>query len=207
MRRAGAIFVAGTLAWFAVSAADAQSPANAEAERAAAGGRYLIVRYDDYAPRVAENQAHQGIELERRLFELFDRYDAKLVVGVIPEPVSGDIDGYDPYVADADWLSRPEDPWVVLLREYVDLGVVEPALHGYQHNRRTPAGHRPGEFAAQPYEWQRDELEKGRAKVAATVGRSVDVFVPPWNAWDANTARALSELGIPWLSPDLHHAE
>jgi len=207
MRRMRFTLVVCTIGWLAVGVAGAQPQSDAEAASVVATARYLIVRYDDYAPRVVAPEAHHGIELERRLFDLFDQYDVKLVVGVIPEPVSGDIDGHDPYVADADWLSRSEDPWVALLRKYVELGVVEPALHGYQHKRHTPPGHRPGEFVAQPYEWQHDALKRGRARVAAAVDRSVDVFVPPWNAWDTITAKALSGLGFHWLSPDLHHAD
>jgi len=168
--------------------------------------RYLVVRYDDYAPRMVDRAGRQGIELERRLFELFDRYDAKLVVGVIPEPVSGDIDGHDPYLSDPQWLSRADDPWVTLLRTYVQKGVVEPALHGYQHKRNTPPGHRPGEFKGRPLDWQSQAIATGRDKLAAAVGRPIDVFVPPWNAWDAHTAEALDTAGFTWLSPDLHHA-
>ena len=70
MRRARAILVAGAIAWFVVSPADAQLPSQAETARAAAGVRYLIVRYDDYAPRVAPGSSQKGIEIERQLFTL-----------------------------------------------------------------------------------------------------------------------------------------
>jgi len=178
----------------------------AAAESFTHAGASLVVRYDDYAPRDTSSPDVPGLELERRLFELFKRYDAKLIVGVIPEPVPGVVEGTEPYAGDPEWLSRPDDDWVALLRRYVESGVVIPALHGHSHKRATPSGHRPGEFIGREYDWMVRVLTEGRVRLSAAVGRSVDVFVPPWNAWDRNTARALEEAGFTWLSPDLHHA-
>jgi hypothetical protein len=34
-----------------------------------------------------------------------------------------------------------------------------------------------------------------------------DVFIPPWNAWDANTIRAAWQSDLSYFSPDMHHAD
>ncbi len=180
------------------SATDAVSP------------RYLVIRYDDYAPITPYDRGSSGIEIERRLFDLIARYQARITVGVIPFPVSESVaPPHDPAkLAPSDsWLSHSDDPWVVLLREYVDRGVIEPALHGFEHRRRSLPGHRPGEYRHQPEQWQRDTLALGLQSLSNAIHRPVRVFVPPWNAWDAFTARALADLNVEWLSPDLYHAE
>jgi len=170
---------------------------------------FLIVRYDDYSPRIPMHQIDAGEELETRLFELFRRHRARLVVGVIPFPVM------DPEQQELDplsdntppsWLSQPNE-WITLLREYVHNGTVDPALHGYEHRRHPPTGYRHGEYRLQPYAWQLASLRQAQQMLSSSLDSRVDVFVPPWNAWDANTARALEELEFTWLSPDLNHAE
>jgi predicted deacetylase len=172
--------------------------------------RFLVIRYDDYAPVTPYDRGSNGIEIEQRLFDMVARHHVRLSVGVIPFPVA-DIDApeHDPAkITPSDsWLAEPDNPWVRLLREYVDRGVVEPALHGFEHRRRSALGHRPGEFRNQSFEWQRAAITLGRDALSSAIGGPVRVFVPPWNAWDANTAKVLAALNFTWLSPDLHHAE
>lgn len=172
--------------------------------------KYLIVRYDDYSPRILALGISADIELETRLFDLFRRHQARLVVGVIPFPM------IDPTAEELDpsstkkpnsWLSQPDNAWVELLREYVHNGTIEPALHGFEHRRHPPSGYRPGEYRLQPYQWQLDSLRQGQHILSSSLDTRIEVFIPPWNAWDENTARALEELEFTWLSPDLHHAE
>lgn len=177
------------------------------AQSAPAPTELLIIRYDDYVPRNTPGPNVPGIDLERRLFELFAQYHATLIVGVIPNPAAGPAESDKPYVGDPAWLTHPDDEWVKLLRDYVESGVVIPALHGHTHQRSTPPAHRPGEFVYRDYDWQLRMLEEGRAKLAAAVGKSIDIFVPPWNAWDQNTAKALQASGFTWLSPDMFHAD
>jgi peptidoglycan/xylan/chitin deacetylase (PgdA/CDA1 family) len=169
--------------------------------------RFLVVRYDDYAPVTLYAGWHPPA-LERRLFELFERHRARLVVGVTPFPVATNSESDDGAgaVSGPSWLEEADNPWVVLLQDYARQGVVEPALHGFEHRRHTPAGHRPGEFCGAALAWQYQALRLGRDVLAKAVGRPVRVFVPPWNAWDANTARALIDLGFEWCSSDWQHA-
>ncbi len=172
--------------------------------------RFLVIRYDDYAPITPYDRGPNGIEIEKRLFEMISRHHARLTVGVLPFPVAGiGAPEHDPakLTPSDSWLAEPDNPWVRLLREYVDRGVVEPALHGFEHRRRSALGHRPGEFRNQSFEWQHAAITLGRDALSAAVAKPIRVFVPPWNAWDADTVKALAELDFTWLSPDLHPAE
>lgn len=172
--------------------------------------RYLIVRYDDYAPVTHYQREHSDTTIERRLFQIFERQGAKIVAAVVPFPIDDQsIHVTDPTFANAEqsWLSDEGNPWVLLLRDYVERGVVEPALHGFEHRRVPETHYRHGEFRRRSFDWQRKALKLGRDVLSDAVDARITVFVPPWNAWDADTARALSELDFEWLSPDLHHAD
>jgi peptidoglycan/xylan/chitin deacetylase (PgdA/CDA1 family) len=187
---------------------------------ASAADRFLVVRYDDYAPVSAYTHAaeagpevprpvDQTPEVEARLLDLFQRCHARIVVGVIPFPILSPADppkSPDSLSLDASWLADRENPWVALLRQYVASGTIEPALHGYEHRRNTPPTHRPGEFGGQPATWQRDAIRRGRDALSRALDGPVSVFVPPWNSWDTATAAALDDLGFAWCSADAHHA-
>lgn len=193
----------------------------AAATSALAADRFLVVRYDDYAPVSAYTHAAESgpaaprpveetPQLEARLFDLFQRYHGRIVVGVIPFPIVSPADSPKPpeTIAPEDsWLADAENPWVVLLRQHVASGTIEPALHGYEHRRYSPPGHRPGEFGGQPADWQHSAIRRGRDVLSRAIDGPVVVFVPPWNSWDAGTAAALEALGFAWCSADAHHAD
>lgn len=186
------------------------SPAIVIAQNQQDTNHYLVVRYDDYSPRIPMHQVTAGDELETRLFEMFRRHQAKLVVGVIPYPVIIPTEAeLDPAYANLEhsWLAQPDNPWLSLLREYISNGTIEPALHGYEHRRHPTSGYRHGEYRLQPYAWQLESLRQAQKILSSSLETPIEIFVPPWNAWDANTARAMEELEFTWLSPDLHHAE
>jgi hypothetical protein len=171
---------------------------------------YLIVRYDDFSPISPYDGRPRKMETEKRLFDLAGKYNAKVSAGVIPFPVAEQdaerrIPAATPLMQS--WLTIPSDPWVQLLRQNVDRGVVEPALHGFEHRKRSLPEHRPGEYRRQPLGWQRESTRLGRDAMATALQKPVRVFIPPWNAWDANTVDALKQLEFEWLSPDQHQAE
>jgi predicted deacetylase len=80
-------------------------------------------------------------------------------------------------------------------------------LHGYQHNYvSTDAGllklKNYSEFAGLPFDEQRDKLKKGTA-IFAQQGVRPDVWVAPAHSFDANTVRALGDVGIRTISDGL----
>lgn len=169
--------------------------------------RYLVVRYDDYAPAGYDPHVSGSLATAKRLFERFEKHKSTLAVGIVPYVGAHAVvpsDSEPGKQFGGGWLLG-DDEWVTLLRDYVSRGVVEPALHGFEHHRTSPHNHRPGEFAAQPYDWQLSRIRMGRGALEHCLGTPVRGFIPPWNAWDANTVNALDDLGFQWLSVDLHH--
>lgn len=172
--------------------------------------RYLVIRYDDYAPISPYEGPRRRIETEQRLFELAERYGAKISVGVIPFPIADqEAAPRDPAkTTPADsWLSDEGNDWTRVLKEKTQQGIIEPALHGFEHRRTSRSQHRPGEYRGQDANWQRQTLRAGKEAMELLLQQQVHVFIPPWNAWDAATVHALEELDFKWLSPDQHHAE
>lgn len=89
----------------------------------------------------------------------------------------------------------------------------EIALHGYSHiNTLTPARWRigrrisdwcrtsNGEFAGLSLEEQTRRVVEGKRELERVFGSQICSFVPPWNAYDANTVAACREAGICVLS-------
>lgn len=171
---------------------------------------YLVVRYDDYAPVVPYSRTTVDASLEERLFLLFQRESAVLCAGVIPFPIADPSSPRrDPESASMEesWLHDASGRWTTLLRKYVDAGVVEPALHGFEHRKNTKSGDRPGEFRGMTADAQRAAIRVGRSALDQALDQTTAVFVPPWNSWDRNTAAALAENGFTWLSADLHRGD
>ena len=83
----------------------------------------------------------------------------------------------------------------------MEAGVVEVALHGYSHQSVSDK-YEDGlsEFTGTDFEVQLDKIEKGKAYLERIVGRKIDVFIPPYEAYDANTLKALEQAGFRCLS-------
>lgn len=86
-----------------------------------------------------------------------------------------------------------------ILRDAIEAGAVEAALHGYCHQATTQTWPRT-EFAGLPYDEQLDKISKGKEVLEETVGTQIATFVPPWNSYDANTVRVLEDLGFTCIS-------
>ncbi|RMD67171.1 DUF2334 domain-containing protein [Candidatus Parcubacteria bacterium] len=142
---------------------------------------YLVFRYDDVA-------LDHPSDMDLKVIGIFQSQGVPLTIGVIPK--GGGRDG-----------SRIDAGRKALTRA-IQRGGVELALHGYQH-RASPLqpqcefrGDRNRQFAM---------LSEGRRIVQEMAGRSVDIFIPPWNCHDGNTLAALSKVGFKALSSDLSH--
>jgi hypothetical protein len=92
--------------------------------------------------------------------------------------------------------ARSDHPSLVVLNQ-----------HGYRHERRHGARSRWDEFGGhRPYPDQYGSIAAGRARLDALLGSALSgrVFTPPAHKYDAETLRALVELGFSVLSSSVH---
>ena len=84
-----------------------------------------------------------------------------------------------------------------LLRGGLREGQLEVALHGRSHR---PGLVRHSEFVGLPAPEQALRIAEGQRFLERELGAPIRVFVPPWNSYDENTLRALTELGFSAVS-------
>jgi hypothetical protein len=87
------------------------------------------------------------------------------------------------------------------LRDAIDRGVVDVALHGWNHRTRAQR-HPHSEFAGLSVAEQRERIRRGRTLLHETLGVDTDtgVFVPPWNSYNDATLIALEQEGLTCIS-------
>jgi len=138
----------------------------------------VVFRYDDYSAR-------SDTAVERRLFESFRSRNIPLVVGAIPcIGATGRDDGEVLPHEKAD-----------LLREAVEMGTVDVAVHGYCHVKTGWWT----ELAGLPYEEQLFRLQRGRDLLKEAMGVEAATFIPPYNAYDRDTLRVMQQVGYACL--------
>lgn len=157
----------------------------------------LVFRYDDYANA-------SPMDLDRGIVAALREAGVPCTFAVVPSdtPPDGQV---DPEVK----LNPLTPEKVALMREAAAAGVVEVAQHGFNHEmftRKTRAGQARGEFNERPYAGQRLRIEKGRNSLEELLGVRVETFVPPFNTYDLDTARALEDLGFRTLSASFRGA-
>jgi predicted deacetylase len=144
-----------------------------------------IIRFDDFCPTM--NWA-----LWDQIEPILLKHGIKPIIAVVP-------DNNDPTLT----VNAPRADFWEKVRSWQAAGWTI-ALHGYQHLYSTPD---PGlmkinsysEFAGLPYQEQRDKLEKGLA-IFAENQISVQTWIAPAHAFDANTVKALLDLQINVIS-------
>lgn len=151
----------------------------------------LIFRFDDYSART-------DTDLELKVFQAFRQHHLPLTVGVVPYVVDGDVHSPAPQNL------LPLPPFKAqILKQQIQSGPVEVAQHGYSHQALHGDSQLTySEFAGMDYRAQMERLRKGRELLESLLGVSVTTFIPPYNAYDWNTTRALRELGYTCLSAD-----
>jgi len=166
---------------------------------------YVIFRYDDFSAdpngvrTPLREQLWQG---EQKVDAIFAKYHFPYVLGVVPGSVA--VNEYPGWVGGAEFSVEQDSEKVLWLRRAVQEGRVEVAQHGFCHQRNTAKGHNIGEFREISYEQQLRFLRKGKAVLTqALEGREPLVFIPPFNALDSNTAKALRQEKFSVLSADL----
>lgn len=144
----------------------------------------IAFRYDDFS-EISDSV------IEKKVAELFQKYNFKLTAGVIPfgiEEVNGETRIHP--------LTQRKGEF---LKEYSDKGVFDIALHGFNHTWRIN-----GEFAGLDYFEQKNMLSDGRQQIFDAVGIEASTFIPPWNRNDLNTLKALEDLSFKCISSNEH---
>jgi peptidoglycan/xylan/chitin deacetylase (PgdA/CDA1 family) len=146
--------------------------------------RYII-RIDDIHPRLD----WAGFW---RLRALFERFDIKPLLSVIPENKDETLFREKAY----------PDFWNLMRELQAQEWAI--GMHGYQHVYVNKEGgvlglHKGSEFAGLRYEEQREKLRMGK-EVLARERLSTDVFVAPGHAFDDTTVRALEDTGFRYIS-------
>jgi len=150
----------------------------------------VVFRYDDFSNDTP-------LEFDRRLIEAFRSRGASATFGVIPferQQLEG-----EPYYAFPQKVLPLRPDKADVLAEAVREGTVEAALHGYIHQEIAP-GPPWTEFATLPYEQQRRKIVEGKRLLEAVLPSPPLTFVPPFNSYDANTLKILTEQGFRILS-------
>jgi predicted deacetylase len=148
-----------------------------------------IFRLDDLAPNMQ-------VENYFKIKHLFDKFDIKPIVGIIPENQDPKLKYYPRCYFDF-WehiLLLQKSGWEI-------------ALHGYQHklnsNNAGLLGINPyGEFAGLPYKVQRSKL-RAALNIFKKYQIQTKTFMAPAHSFDRETLRALKELKITQLSDGL----
>ena len=150
---------------------------------------HVTLRLDDYSAR-------SNTAFEDALIEIAQRNQFSILFGVIPFVCDG-------YVRDIS--QQHEIPLdykkAQILKEAIASNAIEVALHGYRHQTVTPKGRgKPTEFSGVDSAIQHTLIERGKAYLEDQLGLPIQIFVPPWNSYDANTLLALEALEFDCLA-------
>lgn len=140
----------------------------------------IVFRYDDF--RLVNDSTNEKVVR----FLLKERIP--VVLGVIP------CDDNETLVLDKDYRFLP------YLKEHISDGSVEIALHGLNHKRMTSYG----EFKGLSYEEQYRRIKKGKTLLDSILHCNIVSFIPPWNAHDDNTVKALRNNQIHTVSSSVY---
>ncbi len=164
----------------------------------ATGKLYVVFRYDDFAgdkPGVREVDETRGKiwQAEKQIDALFSKYGFEYVISIVPKYCLTDGTSFGEDLTKSHFI-----------RQRVAAGAIEVAQHGYTHENH--AGLRPkraGEFRNRNYESQLRDITIGKEILCRALGLDkINTFVPPFNGWNANTAKALKKTGFSILSAD-----
>lgn len=143
----------------------------------------VIFRNDDVS-------ALSDLSHERRVADIFKRFNAPQTIGVVPFCTLNDTH----HTLGKGFKALEENPSIVdFLKEIRSRDGTEIALHGYTHqtSRLSNPGKREYfEFREISLEEQTDLLAKGVEKLQQALGFRPVTFIPPWNRLDESTVRA-----------------
>lgn len=148
---------------------------------------HVFLRFDDYC-------ATSPIAIEQGLVAALRRTGLSATFAVVPALTEGSY--HEPGDRGTVAMSEAKRAF---LREAVTDGVVDAALHGWNHRTRVAAPPH-SEFEGLDPSVQHDLIGRGAAVLREWTGRAPSVFVPPWNRYDQATLAALEVHGFRCLS-------
>ena len=151
----------------------------------------VVLRFDDCSSR-------SPIDLEIRLIEDFKARNISCTFGVIPFVVAGNYLNPNPQDILPLTLAKAE-----ILKNAVKEGILEVAQHGYSHQSTySMKTYTASDLKGLTYDEQKEKIRKGREYLEIMLDTKIDTFIPPWNAYDLNTAEVLEKEGFRTLSAD-----
>lgn len=167
----------------------------------------VIIRFDDYG--VWCNQ--DWIQIEEEIIRLHEKYNVKLTYAVIPEsryPLVRHTLSPQSYPAKVDSMRATtflpplteDSQRVIILRDAVQKGVIEVALHGYYHPKGYSNTDKNTEYYNIPYDTQYWKLNNGKNILDSLFNTNVTTLVPPHNTYDNLTLDLIQEFGFNCIS-------
>lgn len=157
----------------------------AEAISGSGQGQVTVVfRYDDYSSLSPTN-------LEIKLIKAFKKHHVPCTFGVIPYRCAGE--ELDPTPQSVVRLTPAK---AIILKNAVQAGILEVALHGYSHQTTpltTERRPRYTEFFGVDYGDQILKIAKGKKLLEEMVSTRITTFIPPFDSYDLNTIWALEK--------------
>jgi len=138
----------------------------------------VVFRYDDFTLRKDS--------INEQVVTTFNRNHIPLVLGVIP------CDSSENFILQKNYYFFP------VLKSGIKKQSIEIALHGLTHQQILQ-----GEFANLTPVEQNRRIYKGKLFLDSILQTNVVTFIPPYNAYDVNTLKALKNNGIKAISSAL----
>lgn len=135
-----------------------------------------------------------------RLKEIFDRYNVKPLIAVIPQNQDPSLKWPNEYTV------KEQDFWELMRKLQQEQGW-EIGQHGFQHLYVTKQGgllkiNKESEFAGLDYIEQEEKIRKGK-EILKQHDISTDIFVAPSHSFDKNTCNALLNNNFYYISDGL----
>ena len=125
----------------------------------------VVFRLDDYSE-------WSSFELEQALTSAFREYNLPAAYGVVPY-------GIDEIKNPEEQDRRPlSDEKIAFLKEAIDAGIIEPALHGHSHQNWSNETKKNSEFTGRDPKEQHALLEEGRDMLKDWFGVPITTFIP-----------------------------
>jgi len=145
----------------------------------------VIFRIDDYSDG-------SSTEVEQKVIEAFKQRGLSCAFGVVP---------FTPAPASQKPVPLSTNK-IMILNKALQSGTVEIGLHGYAHRAEKRDVKGFSEFKFERYVVQLGKIKSGKELLEEKLKTKVQLFIPPWNSYDAATIEVLEQLEFCCLSAD-----